>query len=157
MEENEGLCYEYNQSYITLENCRDRLEDGGVIQRERLYWSHIKWKQYRLLKPVHVKLSNGDKITIPEGFEWDLSSTPRIFWSMLPPDGDFEIASLIHDWAYQENYGTRRFADKEMYLWSKASNGTHKISLKNIDNKIRYIAVRLFGGLVWKHKNKNNG
>lgn len=152
MEENEGFCYEYNDGFITLTNCREKLEEGGVIQRERLYWSKEKWKQYRLLKSVHIELSNGDRIVIRKGFEWDLSSSPRIVWSLLPPDGDFEIASLIHDWIYQKGYSNRRFADKEMYLWSKASNGTQKVSLKNIDNKIRYFAVRLFGWIVWKHK-----
>ena len=47
---------------ITLKNCREELEKGGVIQRERLYSSEDKWKEYKLLKDVNIKLSNGDTI-----------------------------------------------------------------------------------------------
>jgi hypothetical protein len=137
---------------ITLGNCRDKLEEGGVIQKERLYWSKNKWKQYKLVKPIKIMLSDGKIITINEGFEWDLSSSPRFLWCVFPPDGDFEIASLIHDWIYQNNYSNRKFADIEMYLWSKASNGTHKISVKNMDNRLRYVATRLFGWVVWNKK-----
>lgn len=141
---------------ITLENCRRELEKGGVVQVERLFWSTDKWKQYKLLKDVRVKLSNGNIVTIPKGLMWDLSSSPRLLWPILPPDGDFIIAALIHDYLYQNNHVltfTRRFADKEMYKWSKVSNGTgKKISIKNWDNKVRYIAVRLFGGFVWNAK-----
>lgn len=125
------------------------MEKGGVIQKERLYWSINRWKQYKLLNDVVVKLSNDKVITIPQGFEWDLSSSPRLLWSILPPDGDFEIASLIHDYLYRNKLGNRFFADYEMYVWSKASNGTVRISLKNMDNIVRYWAVRMFGWLVW--------
>jgi len=134
---------------ITLENAKYELEIGGVIQRERLYWSTDKWKQFKLLKNVYIKLSNGETISILKGFEWDLASVPRIFWSIVPPDGDFELASLIHDYLYQMKPYSRKFADKEMYIWSKVINSTNKISIKNIDNHIRYFAVRVFGGPVW--------
>lgn len=135
---------------ITLENCREELEKGGVIQRERLYSSSDKWKEYKLLKDVNIKLSNGDTIKIPKNFEWDLSSVPKVLWSIMSPDGDFEIAALIHDYLYTENYLSREFADKEMYKWSIVSNGTDKISFKNIDNWLRYIGVKFFGNKAWK-------
>lgn len=38
-----------------------------------------------------------------------------------------------------------------MLLWSKQVSGTNKTSIRNIDNYIRYYAVRIFGGLVWKN------
>jgi hypothetical protein len=38
-----------------------------------------------------------------------------------------------------------------MLKWAKATNGTKKISLRNIDNYVRYFGVRLFGWLVWKN------
>lgn len=143
------------QEPITLTNVRQRLVNGGVIQKERLYFSKDKWKQYVLLNDVVIELSNGHLITIPKGFKWDLSSVPRMFWSILPPDGDFEIAALIHDFLYQHHrthpyiYFKRSFADLEMFLWSKAANGTQKVSMKRIDNYTRYFGVRLFGWIVW--------
>ena len=135
---------------ITLSNARSELTKGGVIQRERIFWSENRWKKYKLLKSITIKLSNNEVITIDKGFEWDLSSSPRIFWSIVPPDGDFEIASLIHDYLYQKKITTRRFADKEMYKWSKVVNSTNKWSFKNIDNWVRFVAVTLFGGFVWR-------
>ena len=135
---------------IKLGNVRSELEKGGVIQRERLYWSTNKWKQYKLLKDVHLELSNKDIITIPKGFEWDLSSVPRLFWAIMPPDGDFEIGALIHDYIYQTKNYSRKFGDLEMFIWSKVTNSTSKWSIKNIDNYVRYYIVRLFGGFVWK-------
>ena len=40
-------------------------------------------------------------ITVPAGFEFDLSSVPRIFWSLIAP---FELsiaAPLLHDFLYR--------------------------------------------------------
>ena len=43
----------------------------------------------------------------------------------------------------------QKFTDNEMLKWAKVTNGTQKISLRNIDNYIRYYSVRLLGWLVW--------
>lgn len=111
-----------------------------------------KWEKYMLERDVTIQLSNGKIITIPYGFKWDLSSVPKIFWSILAPDGDFAIASLIHDYLYIHRgsiLGLKE-SDKEMLLWSKAVNITkNPISLKRIDNYVRYYGVRLVGWFVW--------
>jgi hypothetical protein len=135
------------RALIHITNVVAHLRSGGVITRERIYDAE-KWKSYRLLNDVHVILSNGELIHIPAGFEWDLSSVPRLFWAILPPDGDFEIAALIHDYLYQKKLFTRRFADKEMLVFSNATNRS------KVDNYIRFYAVRLFGWSVWNKKKK---
>ncbi len=135
---------------ITLYNVKDHLQQVNAIIKSRLYGKH-KWRQYVLLQDVHVELSNKKLYVIPSGFRWDLSSVPRPFWAILPPDGDFEIAALIHDYLYQNQITSRKFADKEMLIWSKAVNG-RKGSFRRIDNYTRYYAVRAFGGVVWKNK-----
>lgn len=121
-----------------------------------------KWKTFKLEQDVKVRLSNDKVILIKKGFEWDLSSVPRILSWILLPYGNFLIAALIHDWLYQnsdsvkkvwfDNHSenAREFADKEMLLWSRAMQGTKKISFYNIDNYLRYYAVRLFGRKVWE-------
>lgn len=129
---------------------------ASVIVRRRVSGENRK-PLYILEKGLNITLSNGDIIKINKGFVWDLSSVPRFLWWLLPPDGDFEIASLIHDFLYinrnKFNY-SRKFVDKEMLIWSKAANGTSsKFSIRNIDNYIRYYAVRAFGWIVW-NKNK---
>ena len=131
---------------------KNESSDNSIVVKRRVVGFNSKSK-YRLVEPLSFQLSNGDCIEIPKGFEWDGSSVPRFLWWLLPPDGDFEVGALIHDYLYikkrELNY-TRKFADKEMLLWSKALSGTNKLSLRNIDNYTRYFAVRLFGWIVWK-------
>ena len=141
---------------ITIENINETQKRYGlsIILRRRVIGSNSKIT-YRLMETLKVKLYNGEIITIPKGFEWDLSSVPRIFWWLLPPDGDFEFASLIHDYLYKNQELnptiTRKISDKELLIWSKVVSGTNNnFSLRNIDNWIRYIFVRIFGGFVWR-------
>lgn len=42
----------------------------------------------------------GQVITVPEGFETNLASVPAIFWPILPRDGDYTPAAIVHDWLY---------------------------------------------------------
>ncbi len=134
---------------ITLDNVVSELKEGGVIQRERIYHAEKK-KKYRLTNFVFIELSSGDRINIPMGFEWDLSSSPRLLWPILPPDGDFEIAGLIHDYLYGDSKYSRKFADKEMLIWSKTVNRSRV--WHRIDNQLRFIAVRMFGWLTFNKK-----
>jgi len=143
----------------TLQNIlKESIEDNPVIIRRII--AGKKWHTYELMQSISVKLSDGRTIFLHKGFTWDLSSVPRIFWAILPPDGNFIIAALIHDFLYQnwkQMYwlwlmnDPRKFADTEMLLWSKAMNGTKKLSLKKIDNYTRYYGVRLFGKTAWKN------
>ena len=135
---------------IPLKNIKSIQEYLSVVVRRRVHGNNSK-PSYKLEVPLTIELSNKKIITIPTDFTWDLSSVPRFLWGLLPPDGDFELASLIHDYLYVNRYESRKFADDEMLLWSKAVSGTqNKISFRNFDNQLRYIAVRLFGWIVWK-------
>lgn len=134
---------------ISLQNIRKLQKEESIVHRVRLTGSN-KIQEYKLLSPLSIILSNNIKIFIPVGFVWDLSSVPRFLWGILPPDGDFELAALIHDFLYKNKITTRSFADKEMLIWSKVISGTNnKISIRNLDNWIRYIGVKLFGWWVW--------
>lgn len=143
----------------SLENIKDYNSSVSIIKKSRIVGLNNKNK-YFLLESLTFKLSNEKQITIPKGFIWDGSSVPRFLWWLLPPEGDFEIGALIHDYLYVNKhkigmyYNNRKFADKEMYKWSDRLSGTNKISLRNFDNILRYITVRIFGGLVWNNKIK---
>lgn len=137
---------------ITLDNVRELQKEFSVIKSVRVHGHNTK-PLYSLLEALTIELSDKSIITIPEGFVWDLSSVPRFLWGVLPPDGDFSLATIIHDYLYINKITTRKFADKEMLLWSKVVSGTqNKISIRNFDNQIRYIAVRLFGWTVWNKR-----
>lgn len=143
---------------VTLNNInclQEQNNNESIIRKARVVGSNTVPK-YRLLEELTIQLSNSDIITIPVGFEWDLSSVPRLLWGLLPPDGDWEIAMLIHDYLYTHKNDfeyTRYFADKEMLLWSKATSKTTKrISLRNLDIYTRYYAVRGFGWIYWNRR-----
>lgn len=154
-DESNILVYNGAKDYNTLENIRYRQKDYSIIIRRRVSNGNTR-PRYRLENYVLLMLSNGDLLELRPGFEWDLSSSPRIFWSILPPDGLWELGALLHDFIYVNKTHDRKFADKEMLKWSMAVSGTkNKWSLRNIDNYIRYYAVRLFGWIVWNKRKKN--
>ena len=105
-----------------------------------------KGKKWKLHKSITHKLHNGETIVIPEGFETDLSSVPKFLWGVLPPFGNFLLASLVHDYLYisYQSKG-RKFSDKEMLI---VSNRTHK---NKLDNYLRYWGVRAFGWIYWDY------
>ncbi len=39
-----------------------------------------------------------ETITVPKGFETDLASIPRAFWSIAPPDDSYAQAAVLNDW-----------------------------------------------------------
>ena len=107
-------------------------------------------KMWILQKEIVHTLHNGETITIPVGFETDLSSVPKFLWSVLPPYGKFLLAPLVHDYLYiVDQTRGRAFADKEMLI---VSNATHK---NKIDNYVRYWGVRAFGWIYWKYVDIN--
>lgn len=116
----------------------DRLIGNWYVYSEKSpkYWS--------LISDIQVQLSNGDIITIPQGFKWDLSSSPKFLWGIVPPFGDFLFAALVHDYIYIEKTHSKEFADKEMLFWSNIINDN------KLDNKVRYYAVKWFGKTVWR-------
>jgi len=145
---------------ITLNTINCLQKEYSIISKTKVRGNNSR-PQYRLDVTLEIQLSNGINITIPKGFTWDLSSVPRLFWWVFAPDGDFELAYLIHDflWINKEEMAThfeyydmnfnQKFTDDEMLKWAKVTNGTENISLRNIDNYTRYYAVRTFGWLVW--------
>ncbi len=144
----------------SLKNIYECSIDENPVVIRKVIAPNNRWKTYELVFEVNIQLSNNKLIIIPEGFKWDLSSVPRIFWSLLPPDGDFIIAALIHDWLYVDknsclswfdgnNKQARKFADKEMLKWSRVMHAGGFLNWRTYDNYIRYAGVRIFGGLVW--------
>jgi hypothetical protein len=52
-------------------------------------------------RPLTYRPSDGgDTITVPAGFVTDLASIPRWAWAVLPPDGPWAKAAVVHDYLY---------------------------------------------------------
>jgi hypothetical protein len=69
--------------------------------------AYVGLGQYRTVGPT-VYVGARQMFTIPDGFTTDLASVPRIFWSLLPPDGRYEKAAVLHDWLCTELARARR-------------------------------------------------
>ncbi|HAG0017477.1 TPA: DUF1353 domain-containing protein [Salmonella enterica] len=99
---------------------------------------HYKWRVY---EPFEFYLSddNSDVIAVPVGFVTDLATIPRIFWSLMPPDGKYAKAAIIHDYLYDNALRTKKEADR-IFLDAMTVLGVP--AWKRV---IMYHAVKLFG------------
>ncbi|OZU14097.1 phage tail protein [Salmonella enterica subsp. enterica serovar Altendorf] len=100
--------------------------------------SHYNW---RVHEPFEFYLSddNSDVISVPAGFVTDLATVPRIFWTLLPPDGKYAKAAIIHDYLYDNALRTKKEADL-IFL-----DGMTVLGVPKWKRTIMYWAVRLFG------------
>jgi len=113
---------------------------------------------WETLEDIEEKLSTGEKIVIPKGYQTDLSSVPPFLWGIFPPFGMFLKAALVHDFIYSEDWRreemgdkeNKRFADEQMLFLSNKYNPKGAI-----DNTIRFWAVKYFGKKVYKRRKKD--
>ncbi|MFO1219650.1 MAG: DUF1353 domain-containing protein [Burkholderiaceae bacterium] len=83
-------------------------------------------------------------VTVPAGFVTDLASIPRVFWSILPPDGRYTFPAIVHDYLYW----TRTLKDREdadLVL----KYGMEDMSVRALTVTAIHQAVRLGGGGPW--------
>ncbi|EAQ5940000.1 DUF1353 domain-containing protein [Salmonella enterica] len=99
---------------------------------------HYRWRVY---EPFEFYLSddNSDVIEVPAGFVTDLATIPRIFWTILPPDGKYAKAAIIHDYLYDNALRTKKEADL-IFL-----DGMTVLGVLRLKRKVMYWAVRVFG------------
>jgi len=114
-----------------------------------LHLSRFKDPIYFLLKPIGWKASEsreGDVIApvdVPVGFVTDFASIPRVFWSVLRPDGDYTYPAIIHDFLYWDQSRSRDISD-EIFRLAMKDFGIDRITSTTI-----YEAVRIGGGAAW--------
>tara|TARA_R110000772_G_scaffold43995_8_gene101299 strand:+ start:7327 stop:7749 length:423 start_codon:yes stop_codon:yes gene_type:complete len=136
-----GICY-------TLENIYELSKENNPVKYSKVIGSK-KGFSHKLENSFCVCLSNGESIQFEKGWLWDRASVPQLFHSLIRPDGDDDIAYCIHDHLYVNKTFSRKFTDREMFIWAKAMKQTNKWSFRNIDIRIRYYVVRLFGKRKW--------
>ncbi|EEG2782570.1 DUF1353 domain-containing protein [Salmonella enterica] len=99
---------------------------------------HYNW---RVHEPFAFYLSDdeSDVIEVPAGFITDLATVPRIFWILLPPDGKYAKAAIIHDYLYDNALRTKKEADL-IFL-----DGMTVLGVPRWKRTVMYHAVRWFG------------
>lgn len=88
------------------------------------------------------------RIVVEEGFDTDYASIPRIFWNILPPDGEYSEGAVIHDSEYWFQTREREVADL-ILLEAMEALGVSWIKRQTI-----YRAVRAFGWMAWNENRR---
>ncbi len=132
--------------------------DPVVVAESRLvallvtYLGNGWWR----LERAYDQRDGDTTITVPAGFEFDLSSVPRIFWSLLAP---FELsiaAPLLHDFLYR--YGGKPPAGSvtppRTYSRAEADRMFREImraeGVSAWRRTLGYAATRVFGRAAWQ-------
>lgn len=66
----------------------------------RRLFGFIPWpalQRWKVVADLHYVTRDGRTVTIPAGRLTDFASIPRFMWWLLPPDGDYLYAAVIHD------------------------------------------------------------
>lgn len=114
-----------------------------------------------LQRPLSYSPGDGQHtITVPAGFVTDLASVPRWAWIIVPPDGPWVKAAIIHDYLYATG-GTGKWKRQaasitrpEPYSRLEAD----RILREGMENRgvgafargLIYAAVRIGGGPGWQ-------
>jgi hypothetical protein len=133
----------------------ERWMDGWMFATRQpegaLYVGRFRDPIYFLAKPIAWKpddaASKLPPVSVPTGFVTDFASIPRIFWSVLRPDGEYAYAAVIHDYLYWEQTTSREAADD---TFREAMKDFH---IDAATAFVIYKAVRLGGNSAWL----NNG
>ena len=98
-----------------------------------------------LFEDVAVE-SLGYSVTVKKGFDFDGASIPKWLWSIYgsPLNGNYVVASLIHDGLYASQKVSKEIADKIFLDIMKQSKVGY------MKRTSMYLAVKLFGGKDWK-------
>lgn len=84
-----------------------------------------------------------EKIIVPKGFLTDFASVPRGLWNLIPPDGQYAQAAVLHDYLYQKHLFKRKTCD---LIFLEAMK---ELKVSWIKRRLMFRAVRCFGWAAW--------
>jgi uncharacterized protein DUF1353 len=117
-----------------------------------LYLGRFVEPIYFLYKSIEWTPNPGQErfapVTVPVGFVTDLASIPRIFFSLLRPDGEYTYPAIVHDYLYWTQTGTRENADQILKM------GMEDFKVDKVTIATIYNAVRAGGDFSWKNNAK---
>ncbi len=118
----------------------------------RLQMSRFVEPTYFLTQPTTWRPAQSPspfaEVTVPTGFVTDFASIPRVFWSLLPSDGEYAHAAVIHDYLYWNQARSREEADSIF----KGAMEDLRVDARMVG--ILYNAVRMFGTSAWAENSR---
>jgi len=116
----------------------------------RIYrWTKKENDRNELLDDLAYENSDGIIITVPKGFKTDFASIPRFLHSIISPNGKWILASILHDYLYDNGYKmyiSRKQSDKIFY---DAMIDSHTA---RITANIMWFCVRAFAYFHYRRK-----
>lgn len=103
---------------------------------------------WELVEELILIDSKGVSHTVPRGYQGDLSSIPRLFWMIFPPQTSRK-ACWPHDYYYSEQVGKTRAEADQVLLEGMIAEGLGKVR-----RQIIYRAVRLGGWMYWNKRQR---
>lgn len=119
--------------------------------------------QWRLSRPLAFDVGregSGETITAPTDFVTDLASIPVPFRDLLPPDGPWAKAAVVHDFLYFTGgsgaFGSGCYISRsKSYSRAEADEVLRQamsaVGVPNLKAQLIYWAVRLGGAGGWGH------
>ena len=107
---------------------------------------------YFLFESITWKPNPGQEdfktVTVPAGFVTDFASIPRMFWSVLRPDGKYTYPAIVHDFLYWTQTRPKEVADKIFKF------GMEDFGVGTVTSTAIYNAVYWFGSSAWNENAK---
>jgi hypothetical protein len=99
--------------------------------------------KFRLTSPFLVSIDSKETIKVPEGFETDLASVPRLPIVYLAVGNTGHKAAVLHDWLYATNYFNRAKCDLLFY------HALRESGIGYLNAQAMYLGVRVGGGKAY--------
>lgn len=122
----------------------------------RLVYENIDGRRIRLTEPFAFRVSKDEIIVVPEDFECDGQSYPRLLQMIDTPQGKGARAGVVHDYLYWLNgrpAGNGKSYDRkaadDIYFAALKASGLNAVSCA-----VRYRALRMFGWAAWNSHSK---
>lgn len=115
-----------------------------VLLRERDSWI--------IREPlVYHSAHLGRDVVVPVGFETDFASIPRFFHRLLPKNGEYDAAAVVHDFLYSTGEVAKADADIVFY------EAMTVMEVPAWKRQSMYWAVKCFGFMAWNAHRKARG
>jgi hypothetical protein len=143
-----AMAFTPQDSDVTLEQWMSEWMSVAKPVSGALHISRFKDPIYFLTKPITwtppPEQASLPRVDVPKGFVTDLASIPRVFWSLLRPDGEYTYPAIIHDYLYWTQNISREKADLVFRL------AMEDFSINPVTALTIYNAVRLGGDSAWQ-------
>ena len=104
------------------------------------------WVTQRSFRYYVGKIGSSDFVDVPKGFETDFASIPIGLRNILPKDGPYTQAAVLHDWLYnQRKVHGRSRAQCDLVLYEAMG----AIGVPQWQRTLIYNGVKLGGWVYW--------